>query len=141
VVGAESALAHNLCVHKLITARTFRREVRTLRYRGRRGRRRSARGLPALTAAFELLGKRWTALVLDVLAVRPARFCEIHRAIPGLSDRLLAERLRELQAAGLVRRSDGAHTSPYELTDRGARLLPGLDEIRGWARARPAAPA
>jgi DNA-binding HxlR family transcriptional regulator len=94
---------------------------------------------PALTAAFELLGKRWTALILDVLAVRPARFCEIHRAIPGLSDRLLSERLRELIAADLVRRSDATHTSTYELTARGARLLPGLDEIRGWARAQPTA--
>jgi DNA-binding HxlR family transcriptional regulator len=94
---------------------------------------------PALTAAFALLGKRWTALILDVLAVRPARFCEIHRAIPGLSDRLLSERLRELVAADLVRRADATHTSAYELTDRGARLLPGLDEIRGWARAQPTA--
>jgi DNA-binding HxlR family transcriptional regulator len=96
---------------------------------------------PALTAAFELLGKRWTALILDVLAVRPARFCEINRAIPGLSDRLLTERLRELAAADLVRRSGGTHTSPYELTEKGVRLLPGLDEIRGWAQAQPAAPA
>ena len=51
-----------------------------------------------MTAAFELLGKRWTALVLDVLAVRPARFCEVQRAIPGLSDRLLAERLLSIGA-------------------------------------------
>jgi DNA-binding HxlR family transcriptional regulator len=92
---------------------------------------------PALTAAFELLGKRWTALILDVLATRPARFCEIHGAIPGLSDRLLTERLRELAAAGVVTRSDERHTSPYELTEKGVRLLPGLDEIRGWAQAQP----
>jgi DNA-binding HxlR family transcriptional regulator len=94
---------------------------------------------PALTVAFELLGKRWTALILDVVAVRPARFCEIHRAIPGLSDRLLTERLRELVAADLVTRTDATHTSAYELTDKGNRLLPGLDEIRGWAQAQPAA--
>src|SRR5450432_1126644 len=92
---------------------------------------------PALTAAFELLGKRWTALILDVLSVRPARFCEIHRAIPGLSARLLTERLRELVAADLVRRRADSHTSPYELTEKGFRLLPGLDEIRGWAQAQP----
>jgi DNA-binding HxlR family transcriptional regulator len=93
---------------------------------------------PDLTAAFELLGKRWTALILDVLAARPARFCEIHRAIPGLSDRLLAERLRELVAAELVRHGDGEDARAYALTDRGVRLLPGLEEIRGWARAQPA---
>jgi DNA-binding HxlR family transcriptional regulator len=94
---------------------------------------------PALTAAFELLGKRWTALILDVLAARPARFCEIHRAIPGLSDRLLTERLRELAAADLVTRTDATHTSAYELTEKGVRLLPGLEEIRGWARTQPTA--
>jgi DNA-binding HxlR family transcriptional regulator len=90
---------------------------------------------PDLRAAFDLLGKRWTALVLDVLAARPARFCEVHRAIPGLSDRLLAERLRELVAAGIVCRSgQPAAGAAYELTERGRRLLPGLDELRGWAR-------
>jgi DNA-binding HxlR family transcriptional regulator len=95
---------------------------------------------PDLRAAFDLLGKRWTALILDVLAARPARFCEIHRAIPGLSDRLLAERLRELAAAGVVCRS-GEPTAPaaYALTDRGRRLLPGLDELRDWAREVPLA--
>jgi DNA-binding HxlR family transcriptional regulator len=95
---------------------------------------------PDLRAAFDLLGKRWTALILDVLAARPAGFCEIHRAIPGLSDRLLAERLRELVAADVVCRSrEPATRATYQLTDRGRRLLPGLDELRGWARAEPAA--
>jgi DNA-binding HxlR family transcriptional regulator len=90
---------------------------------------------PALAAAFELLGKRWTALILDVIASRPARFCEIQRAIPGLSDRLLSERLRELIAHGLVERDpvDG-RVGSYELTANGSRLLPALNEIRGWAR-------
>jgi DNA-binding HxlR family transcriptional regulator len=90
---------------------------------------------PALAAAFELLGKRWTALVLDVIAARPARFCEIQRAIPGLSERLLAERLRELCAHGLVARTppDG-RTGMYDLSPLGLRLLPALEEIRCWAQ-------
>lgn len=93
---------------------------------------------PDLRAAFDLLGKRWTALILDVLAARPARFCEIHRAIPGLSDRLLAERLRELVSAGVVCRSgESAARAAYALTDRGQELRPALDELRGWARAEP----
>jgi DNA-binding HxlR family transcriptional regulator len=92
---------------------------------------------PALAAAFELLGKRWTALILDVLSARPARFCEITRAIPGLSDRLAAERLKELTAADLVRHRAGENgSSVYELTDAGQRLLPGFNEIRQWAQAR-----
>lgn|SRR5690348_12609624 len=93
---------------------------------------------PALTVAFDLLGKRWTALILDVLAVRPARFGEIQRAIPGLSDRLLAERLRELTAAALVhRRAEAEQPAVYELTAVGIRLRPALDEIRTWAQTLP----
>ncbi len=91
---------------------------------------------PALAVAFELLGKRWTALILDVIAARPARFCEIQRAIPGLSERLLAERLRELCAHRLVERTppDG-RTGTYHLSPLGVRLQPALDEIRSWALA------
>jgi DNA-binding HxlR family transcriptional regulator len=88
---------------------------------------------PALSAAFELLGKRWTALVLDVVANRPARFCEIQRAIPGLSDRLLTERLRELTAHGLVDRAPCEGKVVYDLTPLGRRLVPAFNEIRSWA--------
>jgi DNA-binding HxlR family transcriptional regulator len=89
---------------------------------------------PALSAAFELLGKRWTALVLDVVANRPARFCEIQRAIPGLSDRLLTERLRELTAHGLIDREESAEGKMvYDLTPLGRRLVPAFNEIRSWA--------
>jgi DNA-binding HxlR family transcriptional regulator len=89
---------------------------------------------PALAAAFELLGKRWTALILDVIAPRSARFCEIERAIPGLSERVLAERLRELCAHGLVeRRPPDGRTGRYQLSPLGVRLQPALEEIRSWA--------
>jgi DNA-binding HxlR family transcriptional regulator len=88
-----------------------------------------------LATAFGLLGKRWTALILDVISSRPARFCEIQRAIPGLSDRLLSERLRELTASGLVQREPReGHVGIYDLTPLGSRLLPALNEIRGWAQ-------
>jgi DNA-binding HxlR family transcriptional regulator len=89
---------------------------------------------PALAAAFDLLGKRWTALILDVIASRSARFCEIERAIPGLSERVLAERLRELCAHGLVeRRPPDGRTARYHLSPLGVRLQPALEEIRSWA--------
>jgi DNA-binding HxlR family transcriptional regulator len=97
--------------------------------------RRPLEGCPALASAFELLGKRWTALILDLLAARPARFCEISRAIPGLSDRLLAERLKELAVSNLIRRQPTENVL-YELTEDGRRLLPGLNEIRSWAQSR-----
>jgi DNA-binding HxlR family transcriptional regulator len=90
---------------------------------------------PALAAAFALLGKRWSALILDVIAVRPVRFGEIQRAIHGLSERLLSERLRELQQHGLVERGSApGRPSVYALTPLGVRLLPALEEIRCWAR-------
>jgi DNA-binding HxlR family transcriptional regulator len=89
---------------------------------------------PALATAFELLGKRWTAVILDTVATRPARFCEIQRAIPGLSDRLLTERLRELSAHGLVDREPAEGKVVYDLTPLGRRLVPAFNEIRGWAR-------
>jgi DNA-binding HxlR family transcriptional regulator len=89
---------------------------------------------PSLTLAFELLGKRWTALILDVLAHRQARFSEIQRAVPRLSDRMLGERLHELADAGLVTRLESDNGSvTYALTQVGHELLPGLDAIRAWA--------
>jgi DNA-binding HxlR family transcriptional regulator len=92
------------------------------------------RACPKLAAAFQLLGKRWNALILDVVAARPARFCEVQRAIPGLSERLLSERLRELIAHGLVERvPPQGHAGAYHLTPLGGRLMPGLEEIRSWA--------
>lgn len=90
---------------------------------------------PLLTRAFTLLGKRWNALILDVLAQRPARFGELHRAVPRLSDRVLGERLHELLDAGLVQRyDDGSGITWYALTSIGASLKPGLDAIRQWAQ-------
>jgi DNA-binding HxlR family transcriptional regulator len=88
---------------------------------------------PSLTAAFAILGKRWNALILDLLASRPARFSEIHRAVPGLSDKVLGERLAELVAAGLVERRIEDDRAVYSLTAAGTKLAPALNQIRGWA--------
>lgn len=89
---------------------------------------------PRLSRAFDLLGKRWNALILDVLGQRPARFAEIRRAVPGLPDRLLGERLVELAGAGLVARTpEGEEPVRYALTERGRLLLPVFDALRDWA--------
>lgn len=88
---------------------------------------------PSLVAAFRILGKRWNAVIMDVLAQRPARFGELARAVEGISDRVLGERLRELAQVGLV-----SHNCPrdapatYQLTDTGRHLMPALDQIRRW---------
>lgn len=89
---------------------------------------------PALSVAFRLLGKRWNAVILDVLAQRPARFSEIHRAVPGLSDRVLGERLKELVEVEVIAHEPaGERLTVYRLTSTGERLLPALDAIRSWA--------
>ena len=93
---------------------------------------------PHFHRAVELVGKRWTGAILYVLlhADRPLRFSEIAHAVPDLSDRLLSERMKELERCGIVdRRVTG--TSPvrveYGLTDRGRDLAPALAELKDWA--------
>jgi DNA-binding HxlR family transcriptional regulator len=91
---------------------------------------------PVLTEAFDLLGKRWTGLILDVLARGPARFTDIHRAIRGLSSRVLGERLRELTEAEVVRHCPIDPTR-YELTPGGQKLVPALDALRAsWTQLK-----
>jgi DNA-binding HxlR family transcriptional regulator len=93
---------------------------------------------PQFHRAVELVGKRWTGAILYVLleADRPLRFSEIGHAVPDLSDRLLSERMKELEAAGIVERHVTA-TSPikveYELTERGRELSPAVGELKRWA--------
>ena len=57
---------------------------------------------PHFHAAIELIGKRWSGAIIWALADQPMRFAELRRAVPGLSDRLLSRRLRELETAGLI---------------------------------------
>ncbi|CAA9405837.1 MAG: Transcriptional regulator, HxlR family [uncultured Rubrobacteraceae bacterium] len=89
-----------------------------------------------LTAVFRLLGKRWNGIIVGVLLQRPARFGEIVRAIPGLSDRVLSDRLRELMEASLVEREvlEGPPVGVlYRLTPQGEDLRPALVELQRWA--------
>lgn len=92
---------------------------------------------PHFHAAIELIGKRWTGAIVFALTEGPLRFGELARAVPGLSDRLLSQRLRELEEEGLVEREvePGApvHVS-YCLTTKGAELRPAIQELKSWAR-------
>ena len=88
--------------------------------------------------AWAVLGKRWSGLIIDLLLQRPARFSEIERGVPGLSNRVLGERLRELEALGLVVRNVDPGppiAATYALTARGEGLRPALDALRTWANA------
>jgi DNA-binding HxlR family transcriptional regulator len=88
--------------------------------------------------AVELVGKRWTGAILFVLLDGPARFSEIKECVPDLSDRLLSERLKELESEGIVERHVLDGTPPrvqYALTDKGMALGPAIDSLKHWARA------
>jgi DNA-binding HxlR family transcriptional regulator len=93
---------------------------------------------PCLHEAVELIGRRWSGAIIEVLRQDgPLRFSEIVGAIPGLSDRLCSERVKELEARGLIERT--VHPGPpvkveYELTDMGRGLGPALAELGSWAR-------
>ena len=89
---------------------------------------------------FTVLGKRWTGLLIDLLLQRPARFSELARAVPALSQRVLGERLRELEATGLVERSVDPGppiTVTYALTPAGQDLGPAMSALREWAKRLP----
>jgi DNA-binding HxlR family transcriptional regulator len=92
----------------------------------------------ALTSVFAVLGKRWTGVVIGVLLERPARFAEIARAIPGITESMLSARLTELKAAGLITREviEGPPiASLYQLTPSGEALRPALMALGEWAHA------
>jgi DNA-binding HxlR family transcriptional regulator len=94
------------------------------------------RGDAALARAFEFLGKRWNGVVLGSLRERPAGFRELSRAIGGISDSVLSDRLSDLARAGLIARTvdEGPPLAvSYALTDRGNALIPALAQISLWA--------
>ncbi|MFI7005811.1 winged helix-turn-helix transcriptional regulator [Streptomyces sp. NPDC050145] len=89
-----------------------------------------------MTRVFALLGKRWTGLVVAVLMEGPVHFSDLRRAIPGISERMLSDRLTELGAAGLVLREVDAGPPlrvAYRLTEAGEALQPALRELGDWA--------
>ncbi len=100
--------------------------------------RRPLRACSYTEEVFGLLGKRWTGLLVDLLLQRPARFNELHGALPALSKRVLSERLSDLQAIGVVERDVDPGppiTATYRLSERGRALGPAMDALRIWAGA------
>ncbi len=101
------------------------------------GEARGAGCCPLYHEAVELVGRRWTGAILRVLMDGPLRFSEIAQAIPELSDRLLSERMKELEARGIVERtviSGPPLKVQYELSKMGHELEPALSELQSWAR-------
>ncbi|QQR44218.1 helix-turn-helix transcriptional regulator [Myxococcus xanthus] len=86
--------------------------------------------------ASELMGKRWTGLILRILLAGPRRFGELTDAIGSISERVLSERLKELEAEGVVSRHVDAGPPirvAYQLTEKGQALWKVVDELARWA--------
>lgn len=91
---------------------------------------------PNFHRAVELIGRRWTGVILRALLGGAVRFSDVSGAIPGLSDRLLSERLKELEAEGIVRRTVYPETPvriEYRLTTKGLGLSQTINDIAEWA--------
>jgi DNA-binding HxlR family transcriptional regulator len=92
----------------------------------------------ALARAFGFLGKRWNGVLLGSLVQGPAGFADLKRAVHGISDSVLSERLSELVGAGLVLRTvdEGPPVAvTYQATAAGQALIPALEALTSWAAA------
>jgi DNA-binding HxlR family transcriptional regulator len=91
---------------------------------------------PVVEGAFALIGKKWTGLIIHVLGAGPRRFSDLLREISQLNPRILTQRLKELEAEGLVRRVVIPSTPvqvEYSLTEKGRQLIPLMKGIAEWA--------
>jgi DNA-binding HxlR family transcriptional regulator len=90
----------------------------------------------SVAKALDLVGDRWTLLIVRELSLRgPSRYTDLRNGLPGVATNLLADRLRDLEAAGLVAREEApppVATTLFRLTERGAGLKPVLDELMRW---------
>jgi len=91
---------------------------------------------PKYEAAIDLLGKKWTGLIIRVLLGGSKRFRDIKEQIPEMSDKMLADRLKELEALGIVKRTVYPETPvriEYGLTEKGAALESVIRSIQHWS--------
>lgn len=98
--------------------------------------RQSSQLCPKYQAAMEILGKRWTGVVLQVLLQGPLRFNELMARLEVVSDRMLSERLKELETAGIVHRNvvpDQPVRVEYALTEKGLELEAVVSAVGQWA--------
>ncbi len=89
-----------------------------------------------MTAALATVGGKWNLIVLYWLALRPRRFHELREVMPSISQKVLTQTLRDLQANGLVAREASGRRPPtrvqYSLTGHGETLAPVVEAVRGW---------
>src|ERR687886_2347226 len=102
-----------------------------------RGRANPVEGCP-LTAALAAIGGKWKLIIVYWLAESPKHFAALRKAMPGISQKVLTQQLRELMSDGIVKREPkGAVPAPveYSLSDYGRSVLPLVEEMRLWGRA------
>jgi DNA-binding HxlR family transcriptional regulator len=88
-----------------------------------------------LASCTEVLGNKWTALILRDLASGPRRFSQLERSIKGMSPRTLSQRLDNLEQKGIITKQSFAEVPPrveYSLTSKGTDLIPVLKQMAGW---------
>ncbi len=93
---------------------------------------------PKYESAAELLGKKWTGLIIRVLLGGPKRFKDIKEQIPEMSDKMLTDRMKELEAAGILTRTvypEMPVRIEYELTEKGRQLEEVIQSIQHWGEA------
>lgn len=88
-----------------------------------------------IAGAMDIIGSKWTALILRDLTTSPKRFCELERSLEGISPRTLSQRLDDLETHGIITRSTVAEVPPhaeYALTTKGSDLVPVLKQMAVW---------
>lgn len=90
-----------------------------------------------IASAMEIVGSKWTALILRDLFSGPKRFCELEKSVGHINPRTLSQRLDDLEARGIVSKQSFAEVPPrteYTLTAKGQDLLPILKQMAAWGK-------
>lgn len=88
-----------------------------------------------IAAAMQIIGNKWTALILRDLCAGPKRFCELERSVGSINPRTLSQRLDDLEAKGIITKASFAEVPPrieYALTEKGEDLQPILEQMAAW---------
>lgn len=88
--------------------------------------------------ALDVIGGKWRTVILAHLKERPHHYGELRRKVPGISEKMFVQRLRELQDAGLVSRTEMPPNVQYSLTEEGRSLGPALQALYDWGVGRAA---
>src|SRR5579884_1578952 len=88
-----------------------------------------------IASAMQIIGNKWTALILRDLFEGPRRFCELEKSVGGINPRTLSQRLDDLEAHGIITKQSFSEVPPrteYRLTNKGKDLLPILQQMASW---------